>query len=173
MWNKTSSFLKAFEEYFLLFSIYIMTTVSFLQVIYRYVLRYPQTSFEEIARYFMISLTFIGAGLAVKKTAHIRLDFLLVLLVKRPFAIRIIETANNILGIIFSAIMCGLGYGFLIYTIQAGQHSTGANIPMFLPKSTIFIGSVLMLIHYFRKLFNQVKSLGNPGHDRKTRVEGG
>ena len=48
----------------------IMTLAVFAQVIFRFVLEQPLAWSEELSRYLMIWITFLGASLAIEKKAH-------------------------------------------------------------------------------------------------------
>lgn len=48
-----------------------------LQIVTRYVFNHPLGWTEEIARYLLILLTFVGAPIAVRKNSNVSLDFLL------------------------------------------------------------------------------------------------
>ncbi|MBM3628694.1 MAG: TRAP transporter small permease subunit, partial [Alphaproteobacteria bacterium] len=54
--------------------------VVFLQFFSRYVLNDSVAWTEEIARYLLICVCFVGGGMAVRKTSHIHVEFLYVYL---------------------------------------------------------------------------------------------
>ena len=56
----------------------IMQTGVFVQVFSRYVLNIPLSWPEEVARYCLVWLTFMGASAAVRANDHIRIDALLI-----------------------------------------------------------------------------------------------
>lgn len=60
-----------------LFLFVCMTVVTALQVIFRYVLSIPMPWTEELARYLMIWVTFIGAGVVTRRRLHIQMDLLI------------------------------------------------------------------------------------------------
>jgi len=55
---------------------WVLTTVVFLQFFTRYVLNDSLTWTEEVARYLLIVITFIGAGIAVRRNSHIYVEML-------------------------------------------------------------------------------------------------
>lgn len=58
----------------------VLTVTVFVQVLVRFVLKYPLPWTEEIARLAFVYSIFVGATLAVRERSHINVDFLLVLL---------------------------------------------------------------------------------------------
>jgi TRAP-type C4-dicarboxylate transport system permease small subunit len=54
-----------------------MTFVICAQIVTRYVFSYPLSWSEELARYLMIWLTFLGAAVAVGKKSHVIIDFVI------------------------------------------------------------------------------------------------
>ncbi len=61
-----------------------LAIVVFLQFFTRYVLNDSLAWTEEIARYLLICVTFIGAGIAARKNTHIHVEFFYVYLGRRP-----------------------------------------------------------------------------------------
>lgn len=61
----------------------ILTVSVFLQVLVRFVFKYPLPWTEEIARIAFVYCIFIGATIAVRENSHLSVDFLLVILPKK------------------------------------------------------------------------------------------
>ena len=61
----------------------ILTVSVFLQVLIRFVFKYPLPWTEEIARIAFVYCIFVGATIAVRENSHLSVDFLLVILPKR------------------------------------------------------------------------------------------
>lgn len=60
----------------------ILTVSVFLQVLIRFVFKYPLPWTEEIARIAFVYCVFVGATIAVRENSHLSVDFLLVILPK-------------------------------------------------------------------------------------------
>lgn len=58
----------------------VLTVCVFLQVLVRFVFKYPLPWTEEVARIAFVYSIFVGATIAVREKAHINVDFVLVLL---------------------------------------------------------------------------------------------
>lgn len=65
-----------------LFSV-VLTVSVFLQVLIRFVFKYPLPWTEEIARIAFVYCVFIGATIAVRQNSHLHVDALLVVLPKK------------------------------------------------------------------------------------------
>lgn len=65
----------AWEDWFVLAVFWILALVVFYQVFTRYVLNDAAGWTEEIARYLLIAVTFLGGAMAVRKNSHIQVDF--------------------------------------------------------------------------------------------------
>lgn len=63
------------EDSVVLVLFWVLAGVVFLQFFSRYVLNDSIGWTEEIARYLLIGVTFVGAGLAVRKNSHIAVEF--------------------------------------------------------------------------------------------------
>ncbi|MBL8691985.1 MAG: TRAP transporter small permease [Rhodospirillaceae bacterium] len=85
-----------------------LAIVVFLQFFTRYVLNDSLAWTEEIARYLLICVTFIGAGMAARKNTHIHVEFFYVYLGPRlAFAL---STAVDVVRILFFAYAAWLGW---------------------------------------------------------------
>ena len=54
---------------------WVLATIVFYQVFTRYVMDDPAGWTEEIARYFLVAVVFIGAAMSVRKNNHIQVDY--------------------------------------------------------------------------------------------------
>ncbi len=75
------------ERWLLLFLYCFIVLAIFIEVVRRFVLEYSSVWGEETARYAFIYLVWIGAAVAVKERAHIRIDVILHYLPPRGVAI--------------------------------------------------------------------------------------
>ncbi len=78
----------------LTFLVGLFTVSVFLQVLIRFVFKYPLPWTEEVSRIAFVYTIFIGATIAVRQKAHLNIDFLLVVLPPRlARAITLLGTA--------------------------------------------------------------------------------
>ncbi len=92
----------------------VLTVTVFLQVLVRFVVKYPLPWTEEVARLAFVYSIFVGATLAVRERSHISVDFLLALL-PEP-AQRVVKLAGAILVAIFLVAMTWEGIEFVRVT---------------------------------------------------------
>ena len=65
----------AFEDWVAFALFWVMAAVVFYQVFTRYVMDDPAGWTEEIARYFLVAVVFVGAAMSVRKNNHIQVDY--------------------------------------------------------------------------------------------------
>jgi TRAP-type C4-dicarboxylate transport system permease small subunit len=87
----------------------VLASIVFYQVFTRYVMDDPAGWTEEIARYFLVAIVFIGAAMSVRKNNHIQVDYFYRLIPKaagRPLSIAVDLFRCVFLG--YSTWLCGL-----------------------------------------------------------------
>lgn len=98
---------------------------------------------EELARYLMIYMAFVGSSCGIKRWDNISVDFIITRLPKKgQFVLDI-----TIKIIVLAIIIC---FGYLaidiLPTVGLRQHSATLGIPMIIPQSSIIVGCVLMTL---------------------------
>ena len=116
---------------------------AFVQVFCRFVLNMPLTWTDEMCRFGMVWITFIGAGYAVRTHAHIVVDLLVQLIPQKPRAA--IERFNFVFIIIFSAVLTYFGANLAMTNVT--QLSPGLHLSMGLVYFVMPIGGVLMIVY--------------------------
>jgi TRAP-type C4-dicarboxylate transport system permease small subunit len=114
---------------FVLALFWVLAFIVFLQFFTRYVLNDSIAWTEEIARYFLIGVTFVGAVMAVRKETHIAVEFLYRWL-GRP-ARRVLQTVVDLVAIAFYALLA-------VYTIQLAGRTQQAMVSIEVPKSIVY-----------------------------------
>ena len=95
-------------EYFLVaVMIAVMAIVNFLQVVFRYVIEGSLPWSEELLRFLFVWTTFLGAGIGVRKGAHLGLTIIVNNL--PPKLKKFVVFINYLICIVFSAIIGMLG----------------------------------------------------------------
>ena len=120
-----------------------MTAIVILQVFCRYVLNYSLFWSEELARYLLVWLTFIGATVAYHRNMHPGVDFLFKRLAKenRDRITRLI----HLVSLLFFFIMIWYGSGFA-YFIRM-QTTPALSLPKWLVFLIIPISGVIFSLH--------------------------
>src|SRR5260221_14014807 len=88
-----------FEDWITFVLFWIMAAVVFYQVYARYVLCDSAGWTEEIARYFLVAVVFIGASMSVRKNNHIQVDYFYRLMPKAMA--RILSTSVDVVRCLF------------------------------------------------------------------------
>jgi len=119
-----------------------MAAVVFYQVFTRYALSDSAGWTEEIARYFLVAVVFIGASMSVRKNNHIQVDYFYRLMPKAMG--RVLSTAVDVVRCMF------LGYAvwlcwLLIQRIGASQMAV-IDLPVGWVFSAMLFGFALMFL---------------------------
>jgi C4-dicarboxylate transporter DctQ subunit len=130
--------------------ILVATYVLFQGVVLRYVFNYAFTWTEEIVRYSIVWLVFLGGSIAARRGAHICMDIMVVYL--PPRAKRILAGLATAIACMFTLIITYYGC-LLTWSIWTyNQRSPAAEIPMALPFAAIPVGCGLMTIRFLAAL---------------------
>lgn len=96
------------EDWLTLAFFWLLALVVFLQFFTRYVLNDSLAWTEEIARYVLIGVTFLGGAIAVRRNTNIHVEFLYVYLPPRLGAA--LSTAVDVLRVVFLALCTWLAW---------------------------------------------------------------
>ena len=141
--TKVDTLLAKGEAVILIFLVTVMTTVVFLQVVYRYVLAQPLHWSEELARYLFVWLSILGATLGFQKRAHFGLDLFFKMVPQR---------GRKYLGLFITLLMGVVIYVILVQGIflvgkTTAQQSPAMEISMGWAYACLPVGAALMAIH--------------------------
>jgi TRAP-type C4-dicarboxylate transport system permease small subunit len=132
----------------------IMVTLVAIQVLTRFVIDYPISWTEEIARFLMIYIVMLGSSLLVRKNGHIAVDFLLEIVSANTK--KKIELINIVICGIFFIIFAYCGIELTIAVIS--QVSPTLQFSMALAYAAIPIGAILMILNaisiFYETIFN-------------------
>ncbi|HUQ25560.1 MAG TPA: TRAP transporter small permease [Burkholderiales bacterium] len=121
---------------------WIMAAVVFYQVYTRYVLSDSAGWTEEIARYFLVAVVFIGASMSVRKNNHIQVDYFYRLMPK--VMARLMSTAVDVVRCLF------LGYAvwltWLLLQRIGAQQMAVIDLPVGWVFSAMLFGFALMFL---------------------------
>ena len=140
-----------------------MTLTIIVQVLFRYILKDPLIWTEELARYLMIWMAFVGASCVIKKWQNIYVDFFIDKLAPRRR--RIAYFAQKL--VVFSVLLYTLLLAAEVIPTVAGNQVTAAmGVSMMWAQSSIIAGLLLMVLQnlgvLLDDLFN-VKVFGKGG----------
>lgn len=130
------------EDYAALLFFWLLAVTVFVQFFTRYVLNDSLAWTEEVARYLLICVTFVGAAVAVRKSTHIRVEFLYRRL--PPRAARVLGRTVDVIQVAFFAV-CSL-VAWKLIRIMHGQQMASVDWPMSWMYAVVFAGFVLMTL---------------------------
>lgn len=137
----------------------VLTIIVFLQVLFRYGLRFPLDWAEEFAMVVFQWVSFIGAGIAVRRGFHFHVDVL-----AKRLPIRW-QTATQLLS---SAAILAVGYIMVHVGIKMMDMARYITLPvLYFSKAYVFlaipIGGALMIIYQIPIAWDQVRKFRGRG----------
>ncbi|WP_144478232.1 TRAP transporter small permease [Cytobacillus oceanisediminis] len=132
----------------------VMSILIILQVISRFVINLPLTWSEELSRYLMIYIVFLGASLAMRHNKLISIELLPETLTgnKRKSVIILVM----IISIIFFGILFMQGIDML--PLVQMQSSPGLQLSMAIPYASIPIGSFLLALNSLAVILDELST---------------
>jgi C4-dicarboxylate transporter DctQ subunit len=143
--RKTVGVIEKIEEHIVIAAVTLALILCIIQVTFRYFLDFPLGWPEELIRYLIILIVYVGASIAVRKKSHISVDLLATLL---PGLKKFLEYTAALSGVVFCFIIIVLGTQFVGSLIESGQIAVTLKIPIYIVYSILPIGGVLLLFHY-------------------------
>ncbi|QBP42434.1 TRAP transporter small permease [Paenisporosarcina antarctica] len=143
-------------KHFLNVILAVLVIAVFLQVIFRFVLQQPLAWTEELARYCLVWLTFLGAAFAMSMKAHIGME-VFVKLFALPFqkALYVIATIASLM---FFLLMVVQGYDLAIQSMS--QLSPVLRIPMGIIYLVIPLSGFILIVNMASQFTKDYKSGG-------------
>ncbi|HHY93315.1 MAG TPA: TRAP transporter small permease [Firmicutes bacterium] len=121
----------------------VMVATTFIQVFFRYVVFHSLPWSEEVSRYALVWLTFVGASYGIKRGIHVAVEALVQAL--PPAARRVLKALSCVLVAFLGAVLTV--YGTKLAQVNMGQLSPSLHIPIGLAYAAVPVGGLLMLIH--------------------------
>lgn len=143
------------EEYFCGTALLATTVILFVNVVLRYVFKSSTSWAEELIKYLMIWIAFIGGSICARKGAHVSIDFFYDFLSQRGRKIAFLIV--NTIAIFFTGIMSFYGIKIIIFLASTGQVSPALQLPMWIPYLAIPLGFILMTIRFIQNFINNFK----------------
>ncbi len=158
------------EKILLSFLSIIMIFIVFLQVVMRYVFKNSLHWSEEIARFSLIWLVFIGISYAVKKNKHIKIDVLLMLFKSKGRIL--LNLVSDLLFLLFALFVVFYGFDVSSKLLAFGQKSPANHIPMGYVYAAAPVGFGLAAIRLIQSIIQQLLTLsGKRNATVKTELE--
>ena len=130
------------EEYILLVLFPLMVIVVFVATCVRYLTVMSLPWAEEVARYSMVWIAYIGASLGIKRNAHLGVEAALLLL---PQGTRkYFDYLRYLIIILFNVLIAYYTFQIIQSQISTEQVSPSLRIPMWFAYGAVPVGAVLM-----------------------------
>ncbi|MDR2946380.1 MAG: TRAP transporter small permease [Candidatus Adiutrix sp.] len=153
-----------FEEFFLAILLPSMCAIVFINTVGRYSGAFSIGWADEISRYMMIWLVFLGISAAAKKNAHFAVGVVFMITPKKMHIP--VRAFILLLVLVFAVAATVLGYQYAMRLHSMGQTSPALNIPMWFMYGAIPVGCGLMAIRSIQHFVDQVReSRRNPDFD--------
>ena len=136
----------------------VMAVLVFGNVVLRYVFGISLSWVEELTRYMMIWLAWLGAGLALREGAHIAIDTLQTAL--PDIGARLLRAIVFLAMIGFFGALAWLGWRYSMFAWR--QQTAVLRLPAGLVYLAIPVGSVLMLLHLLLTMREAVTHTATP-----------
>lgn len=142
---------------YLLFLLMIVLIISvFSQVLFRFVLNQPLAWTEELARYILVFLTFLGAAYAMSLKAHVGVEFFVHKL--PPSMQKLALILATLVSIAFFIILIQKGYIMMVKSMT--QLSPVLKIPMGTVYAVIPISGIILIINMVNATVNTLLDKG-------------
>ena len=155
--RKLSRFLDYYEKIFGTVILLAMVGLVFYQVIARFILGSQLRWSEELARYCMLYISFLGIGAGIKYHKHVGVDLLGTML--KPKGKRVLMLILAVITTLIIGVFTYYTGKVTLKILKTGQVSPAAHIPMWIPYATIplgFFGGIL------RELEEMIKIIKTP-----------
>ena len=153
------------EEIFCLLVFVVMSLLTFVQVILRYVFNSSIVFSEELSRYLFVWLTFIGIAYGVKKQSHLSVDIVFNRL-KGP-AKTAVKYLALILYIVFAVLMVVHSYKYFSRVAATAQLAASMNLHMKWVALAPLAGFVLVLFRLLQQFVKEaIDLIKNRGEKR-------
>ncbi len=129
----------------------------FANVILRYILKSSSTWIEEIVRYLIIWITFIGSAVCFRRMSHMGIDLIFSFVkggVKKSIEIFILLAS-----ITFMAFMLKYGIDIVIFTKNSGQITPALGMQLYLIYIGLPFGAFLSLFELVQLLYHKIKEV--------------
>lgn len=156
------TFLGRLEDIICAICMIIMTSLTFANVIARYVFSASFSFSEEITTYLFVLLSLIGSAAAARRKAHLGFTAILDLLPKGVQ--RAIQTMSYALATFFSAALFWYGISMVQSQIFHGQVTAGMQWPEWIFGSFVPLGAFFITIEF---LFLLIDTVSNKEGDAK------
>jgi TRAP-type C4-dicarboxylate transport system permease small subunit len=151
--EKLVGFINNTVKYILYLLLTVLIVAVFAQVIFRFVIEQPLAWTEELARYCLVWITFLGAAFAMGKKAHVGLEIVKTSLPK--MGQKIVSILSTIVSVAFFVII--MDHGLELMSQSMTQLSPVLQIPMGVVYAVLPVSAVLLIINVIYIMGQEIK----------------
>lgn len=126
--------------------------ILFANVVARFGFNYSFSWAEEVTRYAIVWMVFVGGSVAARKGIHIGVDLLARSLDGRP-AQRYVTGAVNLLCVAFAVFLVVFGGSLVAQAQQFGQVTAALQMPLWIAQLAVPVGGALMTLRFTQRLY--------------------
>ena len=134
------------EEGFGAIAVSVICLLVFVQIVLRET-GLPMAWLEETAIYLYVAFAFIAASVTTRQRGHLVVE-VLPLLIRKKLTLDIINFSLQLLSLLLIGLFAYLSYGYMVYSWGTPGYAPASKFHLGWPKSFIFIGALLMTVHY-------------------------
>lgn len=153
------AFLSNIEEYALLLLLPAMVLVVLLATLARYTGLFPMFWGEELARYIMVYVAYIGMSLAMKRGAHIGVTYITDKFTS-PAAVAFFKILRLVIVLAFCGIISSFLFKIIGNQVSSGQTSPSMWIPIWIPYAAVPLGMIMMALRAIEAFIIDWKQCG-------------
>lgn len=152
--NKLDFLVSRFEELSIGLLLLTASAILFANVAARYLLNLGFPWAEEVVRYEIIWMVFLGGSAAARRGMHIGVD--IIAKFASPAIRKSVLVAVNAIALVFCACLAYYGAELVAQTRMFGQVTPALQVPMWMIQLAIPIGSTLMAIRFGQHLYREL-----------------
>lgn len=139
------------SEWIVIVTFLVMVLVTFGQVIFRYVFEFSLPWADELARYCLVWMVFVGMVVALVRGQHVTVDLL-----RARYQGRVRLIMLSVIDLACAALFGTLLYGgVLLMQLAVGQTTSGLGMPKYLVYAALPVGAVLMLVELALRIYKR------------------
>jgi len=136
------------------FLLTVMTLITFVQVVARYVFNYSFVWALELVTFLFAWLIFLGISYGVRVGSHIGVDALVRLL--SPAKARAVAIVATVLCLVYAAIVFYGGWIYVAKMVEIGIEAQDIPIPQWVPRLVLPLGYALLFFRFSQVLYRLV-----------------
>ena len=158
-----------FERYIMAVLLALLTCTVAYDVICRYVLDAGQAFVQELARYTMMFMIFVGIPYGMKYSAHLRADIIASFLPKTK---KVFDVVGDAFMVVFGLLLIIWGLPKFQYVMEMGQTSAVLRLPIWILYFVFWLGWVLMCARFAQKYILKIYRFKHGIQEEDLKVKG-